>query len=223
MKEEEYYNHWIKLFVLFIISLLCLRIFPALWGAVGVGVVLLLLFVIAFLLFKGIRSTTQTQADSPFSEQIKQRIQQCQRKRDAFRTEAETIRQSYTELQRELEQAKSATPTAQKKGQQLLKELAEEQALRLSKAQFFDSSIAQLEGMLSQHRLHETLLAKEAQLDRLREKNFEDVADMENVRYQLEQDRIRLETVTDLTHRAATSPSLNQTELLRAELTELFS
>ncbi|MEL6276500.1 MAG: hypothetical protein AAFU03_15480, partial [Bacteroidota bacterium] len=84
-----------------------------------------------------------------------------------------------------------------------------------------EESVLQLEALLEQHKLNEQLLAKEAELENLRAENYDDVAEIEAVRYQLEQDRVRFGTISDLTHRADQSPDLNHTDRLREELANL--
>ena len=222
MTDERFNHQLIKGFLLFIAGLLFLRLFPALWGALGVGLVVMILITFGYLVVSRlIKRKNKKKYLGTFSGQIEARISESKNRADEFRNEAATILASRQELVDQLDKTSNATPAAKLKGERLLKELDEEQALRLSKARFFEASVAQLERLLEQHRLNETLLAKEAQLDQLRSRNMDDIAEMENIRYQLEQDEVRLETISELTHRAAGSPSLNQTELLRKELVGL--
>lgn len=222
MNDERFYHQLSKGILLFVAGLIFLRFFPALWGALGVGLVVMVVVSLAYLVVhKLVRRNNQLKALGTFAGQVEARIAESKKRADGYRNEAATILNSRQELIQQLAKTPDATQAAKAKGERLLRELDEEQALRLSKASFFEDSLVQLQRLLEQHRLHETLLAKEAELDELRSQNFDDIAEMENLRYQLEQDQVRLETISELTHRAAGSPSLNQTELLREELAAL--
>lgn len=222
MEQERSYRLLINILLVFAAGFFLLRFLPALRFALFGGLVVFALGAIGYLLYRAYQKRQKQKAhQATFQGQIEQRIAECRVKVAGFETEVEGIDQSRRELADQLARTQGVSTVTSSKAQKLLTELDEERALRQSKLNFFNECIQRLESLLQQHLLNEALAAKESELDRLKAGNYDDVAEMENIRYQLEQDQIRLETIADLSHRAAHSPNLNQTERLRKELDQI--
>ncbi len=219
MSEEKNYHLFIRSLLLLLGALLFVRFFPALWGALAFGVLLFPLLVFTWWLYRRFQKRSLAkQAANSFAGSIEQKMTAARQQALLFREEAEKINQSRLELLKQLEKTKGAEAIIQQKGEHLLRELNQEQALRHAKATFFDTAAAELQNLLEQHKLQEQLLLKEAELEALRANNFDDIAHMDNLRYTLERDKIRLATIGELTHRAAVSPNLHDTEQLHLDL-----
>lgn len=221
MTKEKTYDQLLKMLLLLMSILLFVRFFPALWGALAFGALLFPLFFVFFFAYRyWKRKKTEKIADSSLAASIQQKIVDAQAQADHFRTSAQKIQSSRRELVQQLEKTKDPVPEVVQKGQRLLRELDEEQALRNAKANFFETLVQELQNLQEQDRLQAQLLAKEAELEQLRANNYDDIAHMEELRYALERDKARLDTIGELTHRAANSPNLNATEQLRLDMEE---
>lgn len=221
MTNEKNFEQFLKILLLLMSILLFVRFFPALWGLLALGALVFPLLLILFFAFRyWKRKKTQKLAESSLATGIQQKIANAKAQADHFRTTAQKIQNSRLELAQQLEKTKDPVPEVAEKGQRLLRELDEEQALRNAKARFFETLVQELQNLQEQSLLQEQLLAKEAELEALRANNYDDIARMEELRYALERDKSRLDTIGELTHRAANSPSLNDTEQLRLDLEE---
>ncbi len=202
-------------------ALLFVRFFPALWGALAFGALLfplLLLGLLAHRFWK--KKQAPKLANSNSANSLEQKIAEAQQQADHFRTTAQQIQKSRQELALQLDKTKNPTPAVAEKSQRLLRELDEEQALRNAKANFFEALVVGLQDLREQGLLQEQLSCKEAELEALRASNYDDIAHMEELRYALERDKAYLDTIGTLTHRAANSPNLNDTQQLRLDLEE---
>lgn len=222
MTEETTYIKLAKGMILLIIGLLILRFFPALWGSLLVIFVFLSAVAMVYWLYQRSATPDSKATKDDFVERLLRSIEDSKKRAEDYRNEASQIVRSRRELAEQLDRTVDPGPEADAKGRRLLQELDDEQALRLSKANFFDTSQRELKELLERYRLHQQLLAKEAELERLRSENYDDAAQLEKVRYQVERDQTRLSTIIELTHRAAISPNLNDTERLRLSLEKEF-
>lgn len=221
MTEEKTFNQLLKMLLILMSALVFVRLFPALWGALAFGVLVFPVLLLGFFAYRYWKNKrVKKLANNHLASSLEQKIAEAQQQARHFRTTAGQIQKSRLELAQQLEKTKDPTPAVAEKSQRLLQELDEEQALRNAKASFFETLVVGLQDLREQGLLQEQLSRKEAELEALRASNYDDIAHMEELRYALERDKAYLDTIGTLTHRAANSPNLNDTQQLRLDLEE---
>ncbi|TXF88896.1 hypothetical protein FUA23_12600 [Neolewinella aurantiaca] len=205
----------------FLVASLFLRLSP------GIGVVLFLLGIIGLAAWFGTSWFRKHRSEKPnpndFGYRIGQRYEDCRRKEERFRTEAEGIRNSIATLRDDIERSSSADAGEVERAQKLITEFEAEFNLRHAKASFFADCAAKLKALLDRHKLQESIIARKKELDALRSTNFDDEAALEETRYHLERDTIELDTIAELSKEAFASFKAEQAEELRLRLEKLRS
>lgn len=158
---------------------------------------------------------------SEFQQRVETRLRECREQEDRFREEAKSIMTSVRTLRDDLSRSNAATAEEKGRAEEVIRELEAEFNLRHAKAAFFTDCAVKLEELLQRHRLQESIAARKKELTTLRSTNFDDEARVEELRYHLEQDRIQLDTITELSRTMAVSFKAEQAEELRVRLDAL--
>ena len=103
----------------------------------------------------------------------------------------------------------------------LLAEYQQERALRLTKNAFFDASQERLSSMLKNQELAEELARKKAELEAMREAQFEEMAELENIQYDLETDVFYLDAIDELSEKLSLHTTSTAAKTLKAELEKM--
>ncbi|MEO1256449.1 MAG: hypothetical protein AAFY41_16400, partial [Bacteroidota bacterium] len=154
MQEQSNLRHlFIALLVIFS-ALVLLRSFPALGITILLGIAILSMLSVGYAAFRWWQKRRLVvEENNSFTGKVKARIEHCRTKVTSFRAEIDRIDQARRELANQLERTPEASSIAEEKGLQLLQDFDSERALRLSKANFFEESVLQLEALLEQHKL----------------------------------------------------------------------
>jgi cell division protein FtsB len=177
---------------------------------------------ISYLVYRLLRRKKQSQRSvSAFEKRVRARLGECRTQEDRFREEAKTIMNSIRTLRDDLSRSGTATVEERQRAEEVIRDLEAEFNLRHAKAAFFTDCAAKLEELLQRHRLQESIAARKKELRELRSTNFDDEARVEELRYHLEQDRIQLDTITELSRTMAVSFKAEQAEELRVRLDAL--
>ena len=115
-----------------------------------------------------------------------QRISYCKAEIEKIENELAQIQNDLEELRKDLSKAKSTRN--KEKSKELIKGFEAEIAIRQAKIRFLQRAIDRMEEMLNRHRLSQNLEAKTNKLKQLQEDHFEDLAEMESLRSDLEMD-----------------------------------
>lgn len=152
---------------------------------------------------------------------IETRLMQCEHQIEYNRAQVDDIQSSIAELQRKLDSAQDLSPGILQETKELIKSFREELQLRESKLSFFETCRTKLERMLRHHELSKDIETKKEKLRALRESNYDDLAQMEELRANVEMEVLHLDTIENLSRRIVESTTYSDAERLRTELNEM--
>jgi len=152
---------------------------------------------------------------------IEQRVDQCLKEIAKNKKAIEGIRDNIAELDAKLRQASQASEESKQPTRKLILDFRSEMELREAKIVFLETCIQKLQAVLHNFELSKAFASKKAELQTLREQNFEDIAELEELRSGIEYDRTYLETIDNLSTRMLGTQSLETVLALRRELEEM--
>jgi hypothetical protein len=152
---------------------------------------------------------------------ILSRIEFCREEGTKNLEELKQIRQNIADLKEQLSQGEGLTPKKRQDLQRLLREFEAEFQLRQAKGAFFELALQKLNNVLRNTQLSRTLDSKEEELRRLKEARYDDLASMEELRSDLETEKLYLDTIDELSLKLHSSTSLENALKLRKELEEM--
>ena len=135
--------------------------------------------------------------------------------------EAKEIQQSIQALRKNLSHPEQLTPTNRIETQKLLDAYLQEKKLRDTKSAFFKASIQKLNHMVKNQQVSRELEAKKSKLLELQEEQYEELAELENIRYDIETDVFYLEAIDELSEKTLELKSLPGNSSLLAELEKM--
>lgn len=105
--------------------------------------------------------------------------------------------------------------------ERLIYEFEEEIKLRNTKIDFFKTAVVKLKYLLNNYQQTKSLEAKQAQLKQLRANQYDELADLERLKANLEYDQRQLENIETLTLKMLKSSTLGAAVDLQRELIEM--
>jgi hypothetical protein len=219
-KEQSF----VRVAIIAVVVLLLLRLMPALWGSALLFIIIGSVVGLFYLAYRYINGNKPEEGGKDeFFTRIKEQMDICRQKADAYLDEAEEINIDHRRLSEQLARSEQSEPEALVRAKKVLAELNAERSLRLAKAEFFEESHRQLREMLQSRQLQQELQKSARKLEQWRQNNHLDVSDIEEMRDRIERDRLQLDTISELTNRATLAPDLDHTEQLREKLKNLYS
>jgi hypothetical protein len=152
---------------------------------------------------------------------IENRVDRCMAEIGKNRKAIAGIRQNIEDLEKKLLQASQATAESRGHTRKLIGDFQAEIELREAKIRFLETCVQKLQVVLHNYELSKAFAQKKSELQMLREKNFDEIADLEALRSDIEYDRAHLETIDYLSTRLLGSQSLETVDALRRELEEM--
>ncbi len=202
--------------------ILLMRFFPPLRMAIVGGLVLALFGLLMYALLMHWRQRRDAREESDaILENIDARRDECNEHVAAYESEVKRIESDITELREQAERSPQAPEGTRAAVAATLRDLEAERDLRRAKLDFFTACLPRLDALRQQHLLQKKLDEKQREVRRLREKNYDDLAAMEAFRYQLDADRVTLETMADLSRQVVLEDSPEHTARLRERLQAL--
>ncbi len=153
--------------------------------------------------------------------QMEARQQECGEQIERHESEKTKIEASIKQLKEQLRKAVQHSPIMVEETKALMRGFEQELKLRTTKITFFRDCAEKLQTLLQQHHLLQDLEAKKQELENLREKHFEDIADMENLRWNVERESVYLDTLEELSLRMQRSDDLDDVIHLQNELEQM--
>ena len=147
-------------------------------------------------------------------------VEECDLLMDRNRHEMEEIQRSIDDL-REKVKLPGITDKQREESEGILQAFASELDLRRTKAVFFERCREKLRALRQHILLERELENKKDFLRRLRENNFEDLAQYEGIKSELELNTYYLETIDELSSRMIASTSVDDARHLQLELEEM--
>lgn len=133
--------------------------------------------------------------------------------------ELEVINTTLQDIQRKAQEPLSSSNKQELQG--LLAAYRKERRLRVTKQAFFEASREKLSIMLKNKQISEELAAKKAQLEELREEQFEELAELENIRYDIESDIFYLDAIDELSEKLLAQRTSQSADTLSLELEKM--
>ena len=214
---------FIAVVVLFATFLL-IRVLPAFRFVLLVLLVLLLVVIMVYLL----RSHRQEKAEersyaASLPGQIQARIEQCESQIERLRAEIKKIAGSRKDLEQQLRKGSDVPAPMRQKTESILRGFKQEQEVRQSKIRFYRQCVEKLQKILRQHELLAAVEQKKEELDTLREKHYDEIADMEQLRWDVEREETYLSTIQDLSTRMQQSSEVEEVLHLQKELDKMLA
>lgn len=152
---------------------------------------------------------------------IQRRVDYCKSEIHRNQQEIQEIRENMRVLQSKLFEAHDVSPSTAAETEKLLEAFKEETLVREAKVNFFESAIKKLETILHNHELSKLLQEKKERLNQFREKNLEEIADLEAFRSDIEYERTYMQTIDELSNRLLDSKSLQHVRAIKSELDKM--
>jgi len=132
--------------------------------------------------------------------------------------ESDEIEQNILEIKQKLNSNMSIHEATLKDSETLIRGFEKELDLRLAKLEFYKTCRAKLHNIQYNKDLADDLKRKKDKLQQLQEDHFEDLAEMERLRSDMEYDRTYIDTINKLSRRMAESTTLDSAHALYKEL-----
>jgi len=174
-----------------------------------------------YLIFSSRRKSAQKAFEKTTVGAVEKKLSDCQELIDKNLEEITEIRKSVEELHTRQSKAKDLNPTTIAESEKLIAAFEQEIALRDAKITFYDSCRSKLITLRDNQAMVEELALKQQKLKELQEGHYEELADMEALKYDLSHDTVYLETIEELSLKMLNSRSVNAANELQLELNEM--
>ena len=217
-KQEKDGQKWIFILLAIVLLLFLSRIlFRLVW--------VLLLIGLGVGLYFGIMALVKRYQNKQFQKttegQIIQRIKYCKEQIEKSKAEMVEIKGSIAELEKNLAQEKDIVAQNREETNRLLEAFQSELKLRSTKQSFFETSVRKLKQILKNYGYSKELDEQKEKLRKLQENHYEDLAQMEELKSDVEMDILYLDTIERLSQRILESTNHNDAEQVRLELEEM--
>lgn len=190
-------------------------------------IMLLLVLLVVVLVYVFSKSWRERIARKDFERttagQIGKRIAYCEEQITALKRERKKIEESISELKRKIPPGVQIPENVRTKTEGLIRGFEQERQLRDTKITFYQQCVRKLHALLKQHELLDALEQKRAELEAYREKHYDELAEMESLRWELDREATHLETIQDLSSRMEQSAELDDVLHLQRELDKMLA
>jgi len=177
---------------------------------------------LGYLLYEFIRQQREKRkARGSLPAGVSERIELAREQIKRHREEAQKIRKNLRELRQQERQSDELNIKNRTDIQYLIREFEAELKLRDAKISFYRTAEHKLQRLLHNHQLSLTLAEKEEELRRLKEHHYDDLADMEEMRSDMELETLYLDTIDELSGKISDNLSLEHVEHLQDQLEEM--
>ena len=152
---------------------------------------------------------------------IQQQMEFCRSEISRIDKEVEYIHENIRDIDSKVRVDIDIHENSQRESNRLREEFLNELKLRERKLEFYRICRDKLSTLLYNHQLSEDLQIKQANLEKLKEEHFEDIAKMEAMKTEFQLDQDVLKTMQSLSSKISSSKSLDSVEELRLELIQL--
>lgn len=171
---------------------------------------------------KGITGLFQKRAYSKTAEgSIQQQIKRCEEQIEKNSLEIQEIKTSIDDLEKGIDYTYEINEQSQKESKRLTQGFKNEMNLRKAKIEFYETCALKLKAILYNQQLVRKLEDKQKKLSKLQENHYEDLADMESMRNNVEYDQTHLSTIEELSLKMLNSNTLDSAKQLNLELIEI--
>lgn len=205
-------------------TFMLIRVLPAFRFVLLLLLVVLLVMILLYLWrnYMAERESERSYAAS-IPGQIQGRISTCQEQIERLEEEAGQIQQSMKELEQQVRKGGKLSDPIHAKTQSVLAGFRQELGLRKTKIDFYRQCIQKLQKIKQQHELLAAVEQKKEELDNLRQQHYDEIADMEQLRWEVEKEDSYLETIQDLSTRMQRSTGEEEILNLQKELEKMLA
>ena len=151
---------------------------------------------------------------------VAQRLENCKKELAIQQKEINDIKKDIFELQSSLK-SKNLNDETRRESNRLLLDFKTELDLRNTKVEFYETCQQKLTTLLDNQKMTSKLADKRKKLNQLRERSYEDLAQMEGMKSEMEDEQFYLDSIDRLSLRILKSDSVNSAETLQLELREI--
>ncbi|MGH1437271.1 MAG: hypothetical protein ACRBG0_22720 [Lewinella sp.] len=208
-----------------LLSLLFLiRVLPVVRFLLIIILVVLLAMVLVYFFTNTLKEKKAQKAyEGTTAGQITGKITDCEGQLSRLKEERANIEKSLRDLKQKLRGAAKLNAGIKSQTEHLVQGFEQELQLRNTKIVFYEQCLQKLNTLLKQHELLTALEEKKAELDKYREKHYDELAKMENLRWEVERETVSLETIQDLSTRMQRSEQLDDVLHLQKELEKMLA
>lgn len=152
---------------------------------------------------------------------ITNQIDYCEKQITQNTQEIKEIESSINELQSKLKSTKDLPATTTSQTKSMIQAFQQQKDLRTTKLRFFQSAIQKLNMILSNHNLQTVLNQKQQTLKKLKETNYDSLADFEEIKSNLDYQKGYVESIDKLALRMLETENLSNAESLHLELKKM--
>jgi len=152
---------------------------------------------------------------------IDHRFTHCNSQISHHKKEMLEIQKNIAELESRLSASLDLPASTKKETHRLIGAFQNELKLRESKIAFFETCVEKLKTLLNNYQLTQELVEKQQKLKQLQEQHYEEIADLEELKSNIEYDKVYLETIENLSNRMLESNSVDDAENLQLELEKM--
>ncbi len=156
--------------------------------------------------------------EAPAITEIRQSLRQCDLQVSKLESEMGSIKSEIADLEELISPHKDIRPESLEETRQMIHRFEEQLALRQTKIHFYTTCKQKLNHLLDNHLLAQKLEEKQKTLQQLQEDQYEELADMERLKANLQYEMTYLKTIDRLSLRMLESQTLKEAEALKAEL-----
>lgn len=149
------------------------------------------------------------------------RIADFEKQIDQLQQEIRDIQSSIEELKSSILQQEGISERSREQTRTVLRSFEKERDLRLEKIRFYQTCIHKLEKLRTNHQLTQSLSQKTRLLKKLQEKHYDDLAEMEAIRTELNYEENLLLSMDELSLRLLNTESVSETQGLQEELEKM--
>lgn len=152
---------------------------------------------------------------------IQYRMELCNEQIEKNYSEIKDIRIHIRDLEFRLKQDFEINSNTREETQRVIDGFKKELALRETKLGFYRTCKKKLSSLLYNQSLAKDLIRKKERLSELQEDNYEDVAQMEMMKFDVEHDKYYADTIGELSTKMIESNNLDAAEQLQLQLVEI--
>lgn len=209
--------NWGYVLTAIVATLLLVRILPFLLPALLLGLSVFILGIIGLVVYNYLQKNN---ADSAADNEINARIQACELQKEKIQAEMSDIRNEIQRLEKEIN-----SPDISRKNKLELEkqrdDFKNEYRLRKLKLDFYKTCITKLRKMKHNQRIKREIEERQEKLRLLKENRYEELAEMESLRSDVEMDVFYLNTIDDLSSQMLKSQTSENTLQLQKELEKM--
>jgi len=182
-------------------------------AAFAAGIVILINYLI--------KNSQERQFQHSDEGRIAAKIEECKDQIDNNKSQIKEIQKEIAELKVRLNGPHELSTKTRGESERILRGFEQELELRKTKVRFYETCLQKLETLLYNSQTVKALQEKQERLKQLREKHYEDLADMEALKSDIAFDLSYLDSIETLSLRMLESDNLDVATGLHAELEEI--